>query len=220
MMCNPNKFDFAGGKMNQEDNGSETDFAPESQPAAVVARNTRSTRRNWGQTRRMLQHHKATCSAGSAPMVVTARSIEAEGHGEEDVPPVPREEQTQEAACGSSSEISDVAKKQIRPQVQTVFSVDAIHRVFSTFNNEKRAIVKSIGFEALLKLYPQVKFPRLLVLWLLRNMDADNRTIFLGSGDNLPVTEGDVDLVLGLPRSEKDVKRGFPGSSRDLNTVM
>ncbi|CAN6205475.1 unnamed protein product [Urochloa humidicola] len=129
------------------------------------------------------------------------------------------EENAHEADFASDTQSWGVSNTSIRSQVQTVFSVDAVHRVFSLFNEEKRKIVESIGFGGLLKLHPQVKFPRLLVLWLVRNMDPNTGTISLSNGDKLPVNERDVHLVLGLPHTKKTVERAFPLSMNDVSRV-
>lgn len=119
----------------------------------------------------------------------------------------------------SDTQSSAPAKKGSQCQVQTVFSVDAIHRIFSTFNKEKRQIVESIGFSGLLKLYPQVKFPRQLVLWLLRNMDPETGHISLRNGEKLHITQHDVELVLGIPRTNREVQCSSPASEVDVANV-
>lgn len=61
-----------------------------------------------------------------------------------------------------------------------------------------------------MKLQPQVKFPRLLVLWLVSKMDADTGAVTLRNGEKLTVTEKDVQIVLGLPHTNMLVACSFP----------
>jgi hypothetical protein len=50
-----------------------------------------------------------------------------------------------------------------------------------------------------MKLQKQKLNSRKMVLWLLNNMESDSGTISLKSGDEFPLKDKDVNLVLGIP---------------------
>lgn len=104
-------------------------------------------------------------------------------------------------------------------KVQTAFSIAAVHRVFSSFVGEKKYLVESIGLGGIMKVHPQTKFSRLLVLWIVRNMDPWTGMVRLANGEELPVTEIDVELVLGLTRGKEIIKCGMPVSANDVARV-
>jgi hypothetical protein len=65
--------------------------------------------------------------------------------------------------------------------------------------------VQSMGFGSLFNLHPQIKFPRMLVLCLLTKLDAEISTLCFRIGENFPVSQADVQLVLGLPHTHKNI---------------
>lgn len=70
---------------------------------------------------------------------------------------------------------------------------------------------------------PLSMFPRLLVLWLIRNMDTQTGTITITSGEKLTVAAIDVNLVLGIPHGGKPVTYGKqldPDEFTRLRTVL
>lgn len=84
---------------------------------------------------------------------------------------------------------------------------------------EKKSIVESIGFAGLMKIHPQSRFSRLLVLRLVRNMDPVTGAIRLQNGEELPVDEADVGMVLGIPRGCKKISCGMPVSQSHVAKV-
>lgn len=70
-----------------------------------------------------------------------------------------------------------------------------------------------------MKIHPQPKFPRLLVLWLVRHMDQMTGTIRLANGEELPVAEGDVQLVFGLPRGNRVLRGRMPVSQSHVAKI-
>jgi hypothetical protein len=108
-------------------------------------------------------------------------------------------------------------------QVHTAFSITSLNKVCSSFSNEKRSIVESIGLGELLCL-PELKmFPRQMVLWLLSNMDSTNGVLKTRNGDEIPFSARDVEIVLGLPCKGKNVLGGQASSvsaSRRKSSVL
>ncbi|CAN6332736.1 unnamed protein product [Urochloa humidicola] len=182
---------------------TEREIESDAQSSFVKRRNNRRNARTWGETRKILRQNTAGMNSDTE-----ARNLKRGYHRDS-------EETAHETDFASDAQGSAFCKRSKRYQVQTAFSVDAVHKIFSTFNKEKREIVQSIGFGGLLNLHPQVKFPRLLVLWLLRNMDTATGMISLPSGEKLTLTEQDVQIVLGIPQSARNVSCCYTLSSLD-----
>ncbi|CAL5015641.1 unnamed protein product [Urochloa decumbens] len=189
--------------MDREGNAIGKEIESDAQISVGTRRRNRMTRRTLGRTT-MSSDSDLNTQPRNTKVGPHQRRYERDS-----------EETGHETDFASDAQGSAVLKRRKKCQVQTVFSVDAVHRIFSTFNQEKREIVQSIGFGCLLNLQPQVKFPRLLVLWLLKNMDAATGTITLPNGDELSVTEKDVQIVLGIPKSDSNVNCCYTLTSLD-----
>lgn len=104
-------------------------------------------------------------------------------------------------------------------RIATSFSVSVVHGIFSNLSDEKHEIIRYLGFGVLLKLSPHTKFPRLLALWIIRNMDPVTGAISVGSGASIKANDSDLRLVLGIPCNTKVVKCGSPVSPLDVARV-
>lgn len=87
-------------------------------------------------------------------------------------------------------------------KLNSVFSLNKVQIVFSSFAGEKRDLVNSIGFGGLMSMHKQPKISRRLGCWLLSNFDVVTSTIKLCRGVKIKVVDYDVHLVLGLPGDE------------------
>jgi hypothetical protein len=98
---------------------------------------------------------------------------------------------------GGSSDCRSAKDNKV--QIHTAFSITSLNKVCSTFSQEKRNIVESIGLGDLLCLPDLKMFPRQMVFWLLGNMDSSNAALKLTTGDKIAFSNRDVQIVLGLP---------------------
>lgn len=114
--------------------------------------------------------------------------------------------------AGRGTAVTESAAKCVLPtdcicdqRTSTSFSITNLTNINSTFNEEKQAIVKSIGFGSLLSLIPPIKFPRQLAFWVLRNMKEGTPSVQLGNNIELSFNDFDIELVTGLPKGTKKV---------------
>jgi hypothetical protein len=74
-----------------------------------------------------------------------------------------------------------------------------INSMFSAFDSQKARIVRSIGFDGLLKLPLHENLNHDLSLWLYKRLDFETMTLQLDGGVQLPLRNVDVHLILGIP---------------------
>lgn len=84
-------------------------------------------------------------------------------------------------------------------------SVHLIHEAVSKFDEQKRDIVKSIGFEGILY-FPAIKqFNRRFALWLMSCVHAETSSLHIGQHISLRFNKLDVGHVFGIPSSGKRI---------------
>lgn len=57
-------------------------------------------------------------------------------------------------------------------KLNSAFSLNKVHSVFTSFVGEKKDLVQEFGFGGLMAVHRQPKFSRILAFWLVSNMDS------------------------------------------------
>jgi hypothetical protein len=82
-------------------------------------------------------------------------------------------------------------------KLYSAFSLNKVHRVFSSFLGEKKDLD---GFSGLMTVHKQPKISRRLAFCPLHNMDAATSSLVLRVGVKIKTTDSDVQLVLGVTK--------------------
>lgn len=91
----------------------------------------------------------------------------------------------------------------MQAKLVTRCSPGRLFNVIQRLTNEQKAAVKSMGFGSLLDLRCRT-LRRSLCLWLLERFNTTRRSLEI-CGEHIPITPKDVELVMGLAASGKDV---------------
>ncbi|KAM1114393.1 uncharacterized protein LOC126582106 [Malus sylvestris] len=94
-------------------------------------------------------------------------------------------------------------KPRKQAKLVTRCSPGRLFNVIQRLTNEQKAAVKSMGFGSLLDLRCRT-LRRSLCLWLLERFNTTRRSLEI-CGERIPITPKDVELVMGLAASGKDV---------------
>ncbi|ONI17332.1 hypothetical protein PRUPE_3G152100 [Prunus persica] len=99
-------------------------------------------------------------------------------------------------------------KPRKQAKLVTRCSPGRLFNVIQRLTTEQKAAVKSMGFGSLLDLRCRT-LRRSLCLWLLERFDTTQRSLEI-CGERIPLTPKDVELVMGLAASGKDVVNSGP----------
>ncbi|KAL6622856.1 hypothetical protein ACP70R_032735 [Stipagrostis hirtigluma subsp. patula] len=107
----------------------------------------------------------------------------------------------------------------VRVKLNSSFAASRVSEIFSSFHGEKKELLEGIGFGGLMRIPPQDRFNRKFALWLLCNLDCSTLCLKSPGIGKLKIHDSDIHLILGLPKSCKQVL--YPGitSQKDVQQV-
>jgi len=98
-------------------------------------------------------------------------------------------------------------------------SIRQLHDVLSSFDAQKREVVRSIGFEGIL-LFPALKqINRRFAVWLMSKVDPVTQTIAIDSSKQLYFSKKDIDRVFGIPCNGRSVFSLGTPSKQTISSV-
>ncbi|CAL5048747.1 unnamed protein product [Urochloa decumbens] len=104
------------------------------------------------------------------------------------------------SSLGVSPDAALLRQKQCSaPKIQSMCNPNKVSEIFRKFRGQKASLVRSIGFEGLLRIPQQHNLDDTLTVWLLKRFDPNKMAICLDNGACLPIRDIDVHLVLGIP---------------------
>lgn len=95
-----------------------------------------------------------------------------------------------------------------------------ISSIFSTFDLQKANLLRSIGFDGLLRMPFLKNLNDHLSLWLYQRFDFETMCLHLDGGVDLHIREADVYLIFGIPFEGRPVNYGLNQSKETLRAFQ